>query len=293
MVLKTVSKSLKPLRLITLVMTYLMGGGLVQYVREIKSWPVFIQGGIFMILLTLSIELLCLLQGLIEPNNWPDGMDARHAKQMRIILAAIAATLLTVAVTLLITWMQLGILWQGLVVLLLALMVIGGMYYFFQATPYLKSYRLLIEVLLYVVIPPAMAYFLQSNDLHRYLTLVVISLVPAYLANRILSQLQSFGRDQKFEVETVVTRLGWESAMFYHSALILLTYFLFALIAVLGVHWFLIWPVFLTLPIGLLEIWLMERVRRGMKPLWRVMRFAAACVLLIPIYLIGFAFWIR
>jgi hypothetical protein len=47
------------------------------------------------------------------------------------------------------------------------------------------------------------------------------------------------------------------------------------------------------LPIGLLQVWLMERVKRGMKPLWRVMRFATACVLFIPLYLIGFAFWIR
>ena len=123
--------------------------------------------------------------------------------------------------------------------------------------------------------------------------MVVISLVPAYLANRLLHLLQSFGSDLKNEVDTLVTRIGWQNAMFYHNALIMLAYFLFALIAVLGVHWFIIWPVFLTLPIGLLEIWLMERIRRGMHPLWGVMRFAAACMFFIPVYLIGFAFWIR
>jgi len=293
MIFRTLTKSLKPLRLISLLMTYLMGGGLVQYLREIKSWSVFIQGGIFLILLTLSIELLCLLQHLNQPRNWPEGMDTRRAKQARIIIAAIAATFLTVATTFLVNWMQLGVMWSGLVVLLTALLAVGGTYYFSQVAGLLRSYALLIEVLLYVAFPPAMAYFLQSNELHRYLTMVVISLVPAYLANRILTLLESFGRDQQFELETFVTRLGWERAMFYHNALILLTYFLFALIGVLGVHWFIIWPVFLTLPIGLLEIWLMERVRRGMKPLWRVMRFAAACVLLIPVYLIGFAFWVR
>jgi hypothetical protein len=87
--------------------------------------------------------------------------------------------------------------------------------------------------------------------------------------------------------------LVWGSALFVHNALIVITFFLVAMIAGLGVHVFIIWPVFLALPIGLLEIWLMELVRRGMKPLWLVMQFAAACVLLIPVYLIGFAFWIR
>jgi hypothetical protein len=65
------------------------------------------------------------------------------------------------------------------------------------------------------------------------------------------------------------------------------------LIALIGFPWFILWPVFLTLPIGLFEIWLMEGVRRGKKPLWGLMQFATACVLFIPIYLLGFAFWIR
>lgn len=293
MVFKTILKAFKPFRLISLVMTYLMGASLVQYVRDMASWPVFIQGGIFLLLIALSLELFCLLPSMRDPKNWPEGMGLREVKQLRIIIAAITATLLTVATTILITWMQVGIMWQGLVFLLLALMVVGGLYFLSQVVAGLRSVVLWIEVLFFVVFPPALAYFLQSRDLHSCLTMVVISLVPAYLANRILHLLQDFGRDQFYEVETLATRLGWENAMFYHNALILLTYFLFALIAVLGVHWFLLWPVFLTLPIGLLEIWLMERMRRGTKPLWRVMRFAAACVLFIPVYLIGFAFWIR
>ena len=65
-----------------------------------------------------------------------------------------------------------------------------------------------------------------------------------------------------------------------------------AIVAVLA-PWFLVWPVFLSLPIGLLEIWLMERIRRGAKPFWRVMKFASALVFFLPIYLIGFTFWIR
>jgi hypothetical protein len=81
--------------------------------------------------------------------------------------------------------------------------------------------------------------------------------------------------------------------MTLHNALILLTFLLFAMVTLFGFPWFLLWPVFLVLPLGLLEIWLMERVRRGSKPLWIVMQIAAACVLFIPMYLVGFAFWIR
>jgi 1,4-dihydroxy-2-naphthoate octaprenyltransferase len=205
----------------------------------------------------------------------------------------IAATLLTVATTIMISWMQASVVWQGLVILITATLVVGGLYYLSQVIEALTRFELLIEVVLIMVIPPALAYFLQSNDLNRLLTMVVIALVPGYLTNRLLALLKRFGSDHTSGVATVVILMGWENTMLFHNALILLTYLLFALIALLGFPWFIIWPVFLSLPIGLLEIWLVERVKRGMKPLWGVMQFATACVLWIPMYLIGFAFWIR
>ncbi len=293
MILKSVMQALKPFRLISLVMTYLLGAGLVQYVREMKSWSAFIQGGLFLLLISLSLELMRTLQRLAVPRNWPEGMSLNEVKQVRWIIAILTATFLTVATAIVVTWMQTNILWSGAGFLLVALLIAGAFYYFAEALKFLKPFGLLIEVLVYVVIPPAIAYFLQSDDPHRLLTMVVVALVPSYLANRLLSMLKRFGRDQKYGVGTLVTLVGWENTMFFHNALILLTYLLYALVAVLGFPWFLIWPVFLTLPIGLTQIWLMERVKRGMKPLWRVMQVAAASVLFIPAYMLGFAFWIR
>jgi len=293
MIVHVLLRALKPFRLICLVMTYLLGAGFVQYVREMRSWSVFIQGIIFLLLIALSLDYLRAQQGLIEPQDWPEGMTIREVRQVRLIIAMLTATFLTVATSILITWMHAGIMWQGLAFLLVALILLGGIYYLTQVFDKLRALALLIEVLLFIVIPPAVAYFLQSDSPHRLLTMVVIALVPGYLANRFLILLKQFKKDYKYEVQTIVIQMGWESAMVYHNAFILLTFLIYALIALLGFPWFLIWPVFLTLPIGLVEIWLMERVKRGMKPLWRIMQFATACVLFIPLYLIGLAFWIR
>ena len=286
-------KAFKPIRLISLVMTYLLGAGLVQYVREMKSWTVFIQGGVFLLLFYLTLEYLRLLQTLADPQYWPDGLKENEAKQIRLLIAIITATFLTVVTTIMISWLHSGILWQGLVFLLSGLIILGGIYYLCIVIASLRQFEILIEILFFIVIPPALAYFLQSDNPHNLLTMVVIALVPAFLANRLLSLLQSYAIDRKLGLESIVVQIGWENAMVYHNALILLSYFIYALMALLGFPWFLMWPVFLTLPIGLLQIWLMERVKRGMKPLWKVMRFAVACVLFIPIYLLGFAFWIR
>jgi len=293
MIFKTVTKAFKPIRLISLVMTYLLGAGLVQYVREMQGWSVFFEGLILLLLVTLSFEFLRLLPLIADPQTRPEGMQVNELRQTRWVIAVLAATFLTVATTLIVTWMQANILWQGLAFLLLAVLITSVLYYLSDMIDALKSFALLIEVLLFVVFPPAVGYFLHSDDAHYLLTMVVVGLVPAYLALRLLTLLQRYGQDQKSGKVTIVTIMGWERAMFLHNALILLTYLLYALIALLGFPWFLLWPVFLTLPIGLLEIWLMERVRRGMKPLWLIMKIAAACVLFIPIYLIGFAFWIR
>jgi 1,4-dihydroxy-2-naphthoate octaprenyltransferase len=209
------------------------------------------------------------------------------------VAGLIAALFMTVAVALYIGWLMDGVLWQGMNLLMVVIVLLSGLYYLTSARPKWRPYQLLVEVLLVVVIPPAMAFFLQSETVHRFLTPVVIGLVPLYLAYRILEMLKSFGEDQQQGRRTLVVAIGWERAMVLHNVLILLGYVVLALVTLLGFPWRLIWPVFLTLPIGLLAVWLMERARRGKKPLWRVMQIAAASVLLIPIYLIAFAFWIR
>ena len=293
MILRTLLKIIKPFQLVSLVFSYLLGAGLVHYVREMKSWPVFIQGGFFLILVNLSFECLRLLQRLADPRQWPDGLAFKDARLVRWLSAAIAATMLTIATTILISWMQSGVVWQGLVILMTIMLVVGGLYCFSQVFEALIRFELLIEVVLIIVIPPALAYFLQSNDLNQLLTMVVIALVPGYLANRLLALLKRFDSDQTSGVATIVVLMGWENTMLLHNALILLTYLLFAVITLMGFPWFMIWPVFLSLPIGLLEIWLVERVKHGMKPLWGVMQFATACVLWIPMYLTGFALWVR
>jgi 1,4-dihydroxy-2-naphthoate octaprenyltransferase len=293
MILKTLLKALKPFPLISLIFTYALGGGLVQYVREMQNWSNFVGGGVFLLLVTLSFELLKLLNALSDVRNWPEDFTPKDAKQTRLVIAMITATFLTVATSQFIGWMLRGVLWQGLVFLLIALIVLGIFDYLAQINESMQIYQVMSEALLFVILPPTVAFFFQSQDLHRLLTLVVIGLVPAYLAYRLLVQLSHFSRDIKSGSHTVVTKIGWERAMVLHNALILLTYLLFALITLLGFPWFLLWPVFLSLPIGLLEIWLMERVRHGKKPLWRVMQIATAAVFLLPIYLISFAFWIR
>ena len=293
MIFRELRRGLKPFRLMSLLLTYSLGVGLVQYVDEIHSWSDVWLGGIFLALVSLGVEYLLLLQPLELQNKWLKENSPVEAQQFRLISALLSGTFLTVAITVFIGWMLEEVLWQGFVFLLL-IMILGYFLYYLSRTKVAwRSFQILFESILFVIIPPALAFFIQSQDLHRLLTLVVIGLVPAYIAYRLLTILRNYGSDQKNEIKNIVTEIGWERTMTLHNALILMTFLFYAVTTFLGFPWFLLWPVFLAFPIGLLEIWLMERVRRGGKPLWTVMRFATACVFFIPMYLIGLAFWIR
>lgn len=290
---KRLIKTIKPFRLISLITTYALGAGLVQYVQNMRSWLIFFQGLLFLILTTISFDFLAFLIQVNDPQSEFYELSLKERKQLRLSSALISATLLTIAIIIFVDWMVKGILRQGLGFLMLLLGVAGLFYVISKINESINPFQILFETVVFVIIPPAFAYFLQSEDLHRLLTMVVFSMIPAYIADRLLSQLRAFNRDPKGDRHSLIRTLGWAQAMFLHNALILLSFLLYAIDALLGFPWFLLWPVFLTLPIGLLEVWLMERVRHGGKPFWLVMQVSTACVFLLPIYLIGFAFWIR
>lgn len=288
-----IKKIIKPFLLVSLLGTYLMGLGLVQYVRTISSWPSAIQGMFFLLLITLGVEAMSLLGDRQSQDQTSQQISEKQRRQERIFAAVLAATFLTVATSILVGWMVRGAFSQGWIIIILAALVGLGFYYFCLVNLLMAPFRILAEIVVFVIIPPAAAFFIQSGDFHWLLTLAAIPFVAAYMAYPLLQSLQEFGVDWQHERKTIANEIGWEKTMTFHNALILLTYLLFALIALLGFPWFLIWPVFLTLPIGILEIWLMERVRRGQKPLWRVMQVSTASIYLIPMYLVSFAFWIR
>jgi 1,4-dihydroxy-2-naphthoate octaprenyltransferase len=270
-----------------------MGAGLAQYVRTLSSSMALLSGGVFLVLALLSFDYLLALQQMNDPKYQDPDQPEDERRRVRLAYGAIAAALITVAVTVFVGWLINGLLWQGITLLLIAFFAVGGLVVYAGMKGKWRPFQPLFETLLVVVIPPAMGFFLQTEQMHSFLTLIVLGPVPLYLAFSLLTQLIHFGEDQQWERQTTVTEMGWEPAMVLHNALILLGYVLLALGNLLGLPWFLVWPVFLTLPLGLVEIWLMERTRRGQKPLWRIMQFAMGSTFVIPVYLLAFAFWLR
>jgi 1,4-dihydroxy-2-naphthoate octaprenyltransferase len=64
------------------------------------------------------------------------------------------------------------------------------------------------------------------------------------------------------------------------------------LAAIFGLPWSLTWPVLLTLPVGLFEIWQMIRIANGVKPAWRLMTFTSTMLVVLTAYLLTYTLWI-
>lgn len=293
MAIKQLLSPIKFFRLISLLMTYIMGAALARYVEVIRSWSAFWTGAVFLACVVISFDYMQALSRVNEGQNRLEVASQTALQQIRIGLSVIAATLMTVAITNLVGWMVGGLIWQGVILLLVVIFTIGGVIILKGTSEAWQPFMPLLDAILVIVIPPAFGFFLQIEQLHHFLTMAVMGLLPLYLAFTLLSQLIQFGEDQRMERRTTVTAMGWEAAMVLQNTLILFGYLLFALVALLGMPWFVIWPVFLTYPLGLLEIWLMERVRKGQKPLWRIMQVTLGSAILLPLYLLSLAFWIH
>ena len=126
MTIKQLLKPIKIFRLISLLMTYVMGAALARYVDFIHSWSAFWTGAVFLCCVVISFDYLQALLRVNEGQDLPDQTSQTALQQFRIGLSVIAATLMTVAITFLVGWMVEGIIWQGIIILLVVIFTIGG-----------------------------------------------------------------------------------------------------------------------------------------------------------------------
>lgn len=177
-----------------------------------------------------------------------------------------------------------------------SLIILGIMFLlaFFYAVPPLRlvysGYGELVESTLHASLVPAFAFMLQTGELHRFLFIITLPLITLFLAARIALSLQPYARDLKAGHRTLMIALGWEEAIAFHNLLIPSAYLLIIAGGFLGLPWTLTWPGLLTVPLGILEIRLINQIASGSKPSWRLLSLTARCMVGLTIYLIAFAF---
>lgn len=174
---------------------------------------------------------------------------------------------------------------------LLALSFLGA---FFYSAPPLRliesGYGEVVASLIVGGLLPGFSFALQAADLHRFVPMAAAPLVALHFAMIIALELPDYGTDLKFKKRTLMVRMGWSAAMRLHDAAILAGLLALAGAGVVGLPPKVVIGGLIALPLAGAQLWQMERIRRGLRPQWRLLTINAVGLFGLTAYLemIGF-----
>jgi 1,4-dihydroxy-2-naphthoate octaprenyltransferase len=178
--------------------------------------------------------------------------------------------------------------------LVMSIIFLGAFFYSVPPVRLVESgYGELTASIVVASLVPALAYLLQTGELHRLVAMSTFPLIFLHLAMMLAFELPDFANDLKYEKLTLMVRLGWERGMVMHNILILGAYLMVGLAMIFGFPTAVALPALLTLPLGLFQIWYMNRIAAGAKPNWTLLGWLAVLLFGVTAYLMAFSFWTR
>lgn len=289
----------RPLALLVGVFLYALGGGLVKFLGFSIDWTTYLIGQACILFIQLSSYYLKAYYDVPEPEendspveNKPDSPAGRSRGQLpRTIVLQSALVCMASAAALTVELLASGSIQLPAFIFLAIAFALA----FFFAVPPVRlvysGYGELTQAILMANLVPSLAFLFQTGDVHRLLAMLTFPLTALYLAAELALGLRHYGADMRYNRQTLMVRMGWQRGMNVHNILILVAYLMFMAASFLGLPWTITWPVLLTFPIGLYEIWQINQIARGAKPRWNMIALAAAGMLGLAVYLINFSLW--
>jgi 1,4-dihydroxy-2-naphthoate octaprenyltransferase len=289
----------RPFSLLGAILVYALGIGIARYLGALIDWEIAIFGQVWVIFLQLSthylIEYFDYRGDSSTTNRTPisGGSGVLGSGKLPPAVALWASiTCLTFATS--ITVLIMRVRSEPAIFMIMAVIFLGAFFYSVPPVRLVTSgYGELTTSLVVAVLVPTFSFFLQTQELHRLVAMVTFPLSTLYLAMMLAFELPNYASDLKYEKKTLMIRIGWERGMTMHNILILSTYVLLGIGLLLGFPPALALPGFLSLPLGLFQIWNMNRIAGGAPPNWRLLTLGAVSLFGLTAYFFTFAFWIR
>ena len=270
------------------VLLYSLGVGIAHYLGIPIDYGKYTLGQIWIILIQLSSMYL---NQYFETSKNTRKMNLKEIPHNRSFTASIVVLTVTASATVLL------IRYGDLVPATLLVMALAFLGAFFYATPPIRlrnsPYGELINAILLSNLVPALAFTLQTDELHRMLAMSTFPLTPLYLALAISSEYPHYGDALFNNKQTILTRLGWENGMRLHNMFIITAFLLLALAVVFGLPFRNALPAFFVIPLGFFQIWYLGHIASGASPNWKALTVLGVLLYGIPAYLLSFTFWIR
>jgi len=132
---------------------------------------------------------------------------------------------------------------------------------------------------------PTFSFTLQTGELHRLMLMSTTPLVALHFAMMISFELPEYARNVKLEKRTLMIRLGWATAMRIHDLAIFFAIASFLVAFINGLPRRVALGALIALPLAVIQVWHMERIRRGFPARLRNLTIAALGLFGLTIYL--------
>ncbi len=272
---------IKPISTLFILVTYFLGIGLAHYLGFPQKLDVLWNG----LILLIAFQTGCIFLGkyfelYFSPSSYyheekSSSINNQQEKNIRILYLLIGVAFFAVCLIPVFTLLFNGLLRiMNLVIIVFTLFIIGVVEIF----PTQVSGGGLLEflqALYFANLIPLIAFSLQSNFVHRLLFFLTFPMFFLYFAYFIVSSLPNVEKKIGTKDRSLIFRIGPILSLRIHNLLVLLAYLTLLSGSVFDVPWKLIWPVLITLPIGLIQIWQVNLILRGHKPGFTPLIFTA------------------
>lgn len=280
----------RPLYLGIAAATYMLGVGIARYLGNDTSVRMLGLGLLGVLLSQAGMGLLeCVFRRIGDPLVPGETREERRVVRNAALHASLAALAAIGFISYLI-FIAGGLTWPVLINQILALLVV----LVFAVPPARIADRGLGELLLAVQmvhVPISAGFLLQAGSPHPLVYVCTGSLTLLLVATLVVLDLPRFGEDLSHSRGTLLTRVGWENALRIHHLLLAGAYLMLGTAPLSGFALERFLPAFLTIPFAVLQVYLLQQMAGGAKPMWTLMRANAIALFVLTVYLLALSFW--
>ena len=165
---------------------------------------------------------------------------------------------------------------------------------FFYSSPPLKlsnsGYGELTTSFIVAGFVPALAFTLQTDELHKLVIMSTMPLIALHFAMMLAFELPDYASDLKNNKRTLMIRAGWKTGMRLHDAAIAIAGVSLVMAYLNGLPPRVVLGSLIALPLALAQLWQFERIRRGYPTRWLTLTLGAIGLFALTAYLtlVGF-----
>ena len=269
---------------------FFLGSAIANFLGRKLSWSLFSIGLFLITAIQLSDSIISVFiqSSMVKLRN--DNKQQNKKADRKLILLAGLVIILTLDAVLIVLLSQTQQLNLTAWVLLLIILIVSILRSSPVVNNMISPYSEIIEGILIVGLVPAFSLVLQTNELHRLLMTSTIPLLFVYFASRLASGFSLYAQDLKAAKRSMLIVIGWQRGIFLHNLFLLLGFLALGFATLFGLPWAIVWPVLLTLPLALFQIWQLLRISQGGKPNWRLLKISAHTLFGVTSYMLIFAF---